>query len=407
MKVYLVGGAVRDQLLGLPVKERDWVVVGANPAMMLEKGYRQVGKDFPVFIHPETGEEYALARTERKSGHGYYGFTVHAAPDVTLEADLQRRDLTINAMAQTESGEVIDPYGGKADLEKRQLRHISPAFTEDPVRILRVGRFAARLADFNFNIAEETAVLMRQMVREGEVAHLVPERVWQECERALKTDHPVVFWQALRHCGALAVLFPEIDRLFGVPNPPQWHPEIDSGVHTLMVLKAAVALTKHPATRFAALVHDLGKGLIPEEEWPHHHNHGELGLSAIKAVCKRYRVPHEFKELALLVSRYHIMAHRCRELSADKLLTFYEKLDAFRRPERFEAFLTTCEADMQGRKGNSTRTYEQKNYLLTLLRQLQRIDYQAIAAPLTDGAQIKQAIQAERLRLIYSVLDNV
>ncbi len=357
MKCYLVGGCVRDKLLGRSTKDRDWVVVGATVEKMLQQGYQQVGKDFPVFLHPKTKEEYALARTERKTGPGYTGFEFHAAEDVTLEEDLQRRDLTINAIAQTESGELIDPCQGLQDLDKRILRHVSPAFAEDPVRILRLARFAARFADLGFQVAAETTELMCKMVNSGEVDALVAERVWQETVKALAEPRPEVFIEVLRSCGALAKLFPEIERLYGIPQPEKYHPEIDTGIHTIMVLQQACKLSSDPMVRFAALVHDLGKGVTPKHEWPRHIAHEERGVPLVKGLCLRLKIPKAYQELAVLVTRYHLHYHRAAELKNSTLLKTLQSLDAFRRPERFELFLLACEADSRGRTG-----YEDKNF---------------------------------------------
>jgi tRNA nucleotidyltransferase/poly(A) polymerase len=309
VKSYLVGGAVRDGLLGLPVKDKDWVVVGATPQQMLDAGYQQVGRDFPVFLHPQSHEEYALARTERKSGSGYTGFTCYAAPDVTLEQDLLRRDLTVNALAQDDNGTIIDPYGGRADLQNRLLRHVSPAFGEDPLRVLRVARFAARYAHLSFRIADETLTLMRDMTAAGELEHLTPERVWKETEGALGTRNPQVFFQTLRDCGALKVLFPEIDSLYGVPAPEKWHPEIDTGVHTLMTLTMSAMLSPEIDIRFATLCHDLGKGLTPKHLWPRHHGHGPAGVKLVEQLCLRLKVPNEMRDLAKLVAEFHDLIH--------------------------------------------------------------------------------------------------
>lgn len=363
MKIYLVGGAVRDKLLNRNIKERDFVVVGATPQQMVDLGFKQVGKDFPVFLHPETHEEYALARTERKIGRGYTEFSVHAAPDVTLEEDLGRRDLTINAMAETLEGELVDPYGGLSDLQNKILRHVSPAFLEDPVRILRVARFGARYASLGFTIAKETLLLMQEMVANGEVDFLVPERVWQECQRALHEDSPQIFFSILRECNALAKLFPELDCLFGVPNPPQWHPEIDTGVHVLMVLEQAAKLSKQGAMRFAALLHDVGKGITPPENWPKHPGHENSGTDIIKNLCKRLRVPQAYRELAILTCRYHGHCHRALELTSATLLKTLEALDAFRRPRRFQEFLLACEADSRGRTGYEHNPYPQRQFM--------------------------------------------
>jgi len=349
MDIYLVGGAVRDRLLGRPHVERDFVVVGTTPDELLALGFRPVGKDFPVFLHPDTGEQYALARTERKTGPGYYGFATRFSPDVTLEEDLARRDLTINAMAQGESGEIIDPHGGRRDLEARVLRHVSPAFVEDPLRVLRVARFAARFAPLGFTVAPETLELMRAIVASGEMAALVPERVWVETERALGEASPVTYFEVLRACGALAAIFPEVDALFGVPQPEQWHPEIDTGVHTLQVLEVAAELSQDTTVRFASLVHDVGKGLTPRAEWPRHIGHEEAGARLIERMAERLRLPNEHRELAVMVARHHARVHRVAEQRPGTILDLLELTDAFRRGERFERFLLACEADARGR----------------------------------------------------------
>jgi tRNA nucleotidyltransferase (CCA-adding enzyme) len=363
MQVYLVGGAVRDRLLGLAVRERDWVVVGGTREELQRRGFREVGRDFPVFLHPETHEEYALARLERKLAPGYRGFTCEFGPEVTLEEDLSRRDLTINAIAEAPDGTLIDPYGGRRDLEARLLRHVSPAFVEDPVRVLRIARFAARFAGLGFKVAPETQALLHEIVARHEVDALVAERVWQETEKALGEAQPAEFFRVLRDCGALAIIFPEIDALFGVPQPPQWHPEIDTGVHTLMVLEQAAALSSVPAMRFAALVHDLGKGSTPPAVWPRHHGHEERSVALVEALAERLRVPGEFCDLAVIVARYHGIVHRARELRADTILDFLERADAFRRPERFALALLACEADARGRTGFEQRDYPQRAYL--------------------------------------------
>jgi len=349
MDIYLVGGAVRDRLLGRPPVERDFVVVGATPDELLALGYRPVGKDFPVFLHPDTSEQYALARTERKTGPGYYGFATRFSPDVTLEQDLARRDLTINAMALSESGDIIDPYGGQRDLEARVLRHVSPAFVEDPLRVLRVARFAARFAPLEFTVAPETLELMRTIVNAGEIAALVPERVWVETERALGEARPVTYFEVLRACGALAAIFPEVDALFGVPQPEQWHPEIDTGIHTLQVLEVAAELSRDTTVRFAALVHDVGKGLTPRDQWPRHIGHEEAGARMIERMAARLRLPNEHRELAVMVARHHARVHRVAEQRPGTILELLELTDAFRRGERFERFLLACEADARGR----------------------------------------------------------
>ncbi|KAA0646420.1 fused tRNA nucleotidyltransferase/2',3'-cyclic phosphodiesterase/2' nucleotidase/phosphatase Cca, partial [Escherichia coli] len=351
MKIYLVGGAVRDALLGLPVKDRDWVVVGSTPQEMLDAGYQQVGRDFPVFLHPQTHEEYALARTERKSGSGYTGFTCYAAPDVTLEDDLKRRDLTINALAQDDNGEIIDPYNGLGDLQNRLLRHVSPAFGEDPLRVLRVARFAARYAHLGFRIADETLALMREMTHAGELEHLTPERVWKETESALTTRNPQVFFQVLRDCGALRVLFPEIDALFDVPAPAKWHPEIDTGIHTLMTLSMAAMLSPQVDVRFATLCHDLGKGLTPPELWPRHHGHGPAGVKLVEQLCQRLRVPNEIRDLARLVAEFHDLIHTFPMLNPKTIVKLFDSIDAWRKPQRVEQLALTSEADVRGRTG--------------------------------------------------------
>ena len=367
MRVYLVGGAVRDRLLGLPVRERDWVVVGASPEELERQGYLPVGREFPVFLHPATHEEYALARLERKVAPGYHGFTTQFSPEVTLAEDLRRRDLTINAIAESATGELIDPYGGRADLEARLLRHVSDAFVEDPVRVLRVARFAARLASRGFRVADETLALMRRMSASGELAALVPERVWQETERALDTEHPEVFFQTLRECAALAVIFPEIDALFGVPQPPKWHPEIDTGVHVMLALAWAARSGASTAVRFAVLGHDLGKAPTPRELWPKHHGHEELGVAAVEALADRLRVPGSLRELAILAAREHTLVHRALELRPETVLKLLQECDAFRRPERFGELLQACEADARGRTGFETHPYPQAAYLRAAL----------------------------------------
>lgn len=360
MKVYLVGGAVRDSLLDRSVHERDWVVVGATPEEMTARGFRPVGRDFPVFLHPETHEDYALARLERKVGPGYRGFVTEFSPQVTLEQDLLRRDLTINAMAQSEDGDLIDPYGGQDDVRRRVLRHVSPAFAEDPVRILRVARFLARYAPLGFRVAEETLAMMRSMVAAGEVDALVPERIWRELERTLGEPQPRAAIELLRACGALRSIMPELDALFGVPQRPEWHPEIDTGEHTLLTLQVAVMRGASTPIRFALLMHDLGKALTPKDQWPRHHGHEQLGVSAIENLCSRLRVPLEFRELAVLASRYHTHVHRGLELRASTILELLEQSDAFRRPERFTDFLEVCECDARGRLGLLDQPYPQR-----------------------------------------------
>lgn len=403
MKTYLVGGAVRDQLLGHPYHERDWVVVGATPEQMLANGFQQVGADFPVFLHPQTHEEYALARTERKQGHGYTGFTVHAATDVTLEQDLLRRDLTINAIARDEDGNLIDPYHGQRDLEQRVLRHVSPAFAEDPLRVLRVARFAARYRQYGFTIAPETQHLMQQLAHAGELAHLTPERVWKETSRALSGAMPHIYFQTLRDCGALAALFPELDALFGVPNPAQWHPEIDTGIHTLMVLQQASMLSAELPVRFAALVHDLGKAKTPLDKWPSHRGHEQLGLSPVRQLCQRLRVPNPCTELALLVTEFHGHIHRAKELRPQTLLKLFNQCDVWRRPERFAGLLLACEADARGRTGYEQHPYPQADYVRQALTAAQQVDVKAIVAAGYQGAAIREQLEQQRLTAITRV----
>ena len=389
MQTYIVGGAVRDRLLGLPVADRDYVVVGATPDEMVAQGYRPVGKDFPVFLHPHSHAEYALARTERKSGHGYKGFTVYATPDVTLEEDLQRRDLTINAMAEDEAGALIDPYGGQRDLAARCFRHVSVAFAEDPVRILRVARFAARFTDFS--VAPETRALMQRMVDNGEIDALVPERVWQEVARGLMEAQPSRMFHVLRDCGALARLFPEIDRLFGVPQPPAHHPEIDTGVHVMRVVDWAAQQHFSLPVRFAALTHDLGKGTTPPEQWPRHIGHEARSVDLVRALSDRIRVPADCRTLAVAVAREHGNVHRALELRPATLVELLERVDAFRRPDRFEAFLQACECDFRGRPGYEDKPFPPPAYLRQALDAAQAIDAAAVARA-ADPARIRDAI---------------
>ncbi len=404
MKIYLVGGAVRDKLLGLPVQDRDYVVVGSTPDEMVAKGFKPVGADFPVFLHPETKEEYALARTERKSGHGYKGFKVYAAPDVTLEDDLRRRDITINAMAEDEQGQLIDPFKGAEDLRNGVLRHVSSAFAEDPVRILRVARFAARFAKWGFHVAHGTNKLMREMVESGEVDHLVPERVWQELERVLTADRPSRFFETLRGCGALARLFPEIDALFGVPQPEKHHPEIDTGVHVMLVLDAAAKLSTDTSVRFAALVHDLGKGNTPKAQWPRHIGHEERGVKLVKNFCQRFRVPNEHRDLAVLTARFHAHCHRIAELRPATVIETLEALDGFRRPERVNQFVLACEADFRGRFGNEDKPYPQAELFRRVFEAARAVDAAAIAAQGGKGPDIGARVREARIAAVKAVL---
>ncbi len=403
--IYRVGGAVRDRLLGVPVHDSDWVVVGATPDWLLAQGYRQVGKDFPVFLHPDSQEEYALARTERKSGSGYHGFICDFAPDVTLEEDLQRRDLTINAMAETASGELVDPCNGRRDLDARLLRHVSPAFVEDPLRVLRVARFAARFKHLGFHVAPETQELMHELSRSGELQALTAERVWQETERALAGPDPAEYFRVLRQCGALAVLFPEVDRLFGVPQRADYHPEIDTGVHILLSLKQAVRISSEARVRFAVLVHDLGKALTPATVLPRHSGHEARGLPLIRVLGERLRVPRAWMDLALLVGEFHLDCHRADELRADTLLKRLEALDVWRRPERFNDFLLACESDARGRTGLEDTPYWQSAYWQGACAASQ-VDARALAAQGLDGAQMAEAIRATRLAQITRFRDQ-
>jgi tRNA nucleotidyltransferase (CCA-adding enzyme) len=406
MKTYLVGGAVRDALLGRPFTERDYVVVGAQPDDLLALGYSPVGKDFPVFLHPQTGDQYALARTERKTGTGYYGFATRFSPDVTLEEDLARRDLTINAMAQSiedsdVGSDVVDPYGGRRDLEARILRHVSPAFVEDPLRVLRVARFAARFAPLGFTIAPETMQLMQDIVHSGEMQSLVAERVWVETERALGERTPTVYFEVLRQCGALAVLLPEIDCLFGVPQPAKWHPEIDTGIHTLQVLDVACELSSETTVRFAALVHDLGKGITPRDQWPSHVGHEQAGVRIVGQLCERLKVPTGHRELGQLVSREHQRIHRAAELRDTTVLEVLEAADAFRRPERFDKLLLACEADARGRGPDlRARTYPQAQTFRECLRAAAAVKLDAAVMQQLAGPAIAQALRAARVEAI-------
>ena len=398
MQIYLVGGAVRDALLGRPVADRDWVVVGADADAMLAAGYRPVGKDFPVFLHPQSHEEYALARTERKTAKGYAGFAFHAAPDVTLEQDLARRDLTINAMAQNADGQIIDPFNGRRDLQLGLLRHVSPAFAEDPVRILRTARFAAR---YGFAVAPETLQLMRNMVAAGEAGALVAERVWQELSKGLMEPQPHIMIEVLRDCGALKVILPEIDALFGVPQRADYHPEIDSGIHTLMVLQRAAAMNLSLPERYAALLHDLGKALTPAAILPRHHGHDIAGVAPVREVNRRLRAPKACAELAELVCRWHIVFHSVGELRAQTVLKTLKQTDAFRRPERFRTALNVCVVDTQGRLGKENAPYPQRAHWLALLHAATEIDTAAIAAAHQDASQrIAEAIDKARIEKI-------
>ena len=406
MHIYKVGGAVRDRLLGLPVTDIDRVVVGATVEQMHALGYRPVGADFPVFLHPKSGEEYALARTERKSGRGYGGFTFRASPEVTLEEDLIRRDLTINAMAEDDEGHITDPYNGQKDLQDRLLRHVSPAFAEDPLRVLRVARFAARYAGLGFKVAPETLALMRQLSESGELQALTAERSWKEIARALMEDQPQVFIQVLRDCGALKELMPELDALFGVPQPAAHHPEIDSGVHTLSVLEQAARHQQPLTVRWACLLHDLGKGLTPEDEWPRHIAHEHRGLKLIKAVNQRFKAPRDCQELALLVGEYHTHGHRALELKASTLLELLQRFDVYRRPQRFEEFIAACEMDARGRLGLEDRDYPQAAYLRGAADAARAVAVQPLVEKGFTGQGLGEAIKRERLNALKAYKDN-
>ena len=412
MKVYLVGGAVRDQLLGLPIKDRDWIVVGTTPAMLLSLGYQQVGKDFPVFLNPKTKEEYALARTERKSSAGYTGFICDFSPTITLEQDLIRRDLTINAMAQNEDGEIIDPYGGKQDLENRILRHISPAFAEDPLRVLRVARFAARYHSLGFKIASETLSLMSELAQSGELQHLTAERVWLETEKALNEKNPEIYFETLHKTGALKGLFSEIDALYGVPNPVKHHPEVDSFIHTMLVLKQAVNLTENnpilnkSAVRFAAICHDLGKALTPQNILPHHYGHEQAGIKPTRSLCKRLKVPSYFQELAELTCEFHTHIHKAFELRAETVITLFNRFDVWRKPQRFQEFLQVCLADTRGRTGFENKDYPQIDYINQLLHSANEVDVQQVIADGFEKQEIRNELTKRRILAVKQTKAN-
>jgi tRNA nucleotidyltransferase (CCA-adding enzyme) len=406
MQIYLVGGAVRDKLLGRPIKDQDWVVVGSTPKQMLAQGYQAVGADFPVFLHPNTKEEYALARIERKIAKGYTGFSCDASSDVSLEEDLLRRDLTINAMAMDDHGAIIDPYNGQQDLKDKLLRHVSLAFVEDPLRVLRVARFAARYYILGFRIAPETLALMQTIVANDELTTLSAERVWQETARSLMETHPEVYFENLRACGALAMWFPELDILWGIPNPPKWHPEIDTGIHTMMVLKQAVKLSDKLNVRFAALVHDLGKGLTPSENWPSHQGHEKLGLDAINTLCDRLKAPNDCRELGLMVSEYHTYVHHAFELKASTVLGMLNRCDVWRKPQRFADFLLTCKADARGRTTFEDSEYKNAEYIWQAYEAAAKVDIKAIVAKGYQGKAIKEQTEQQRISVIQ-VFKNV
>lgn len=408
MKTFLVGGAVRDTLLNYPVKEKDWVVIGETPESMVKQGFQPVGKDFPVFLHPQTHDEYALARTERKTAPGYKGFTIHASPDITLDQDLIRRDLTINAMAMDEQGNIFDPYHGQKDLENRLFRHVSPAFSEDPVRILRIARFAARYAHLGFTIAEETLNLMKQMVSNGETDHLVAERVWAELVKALSEKSPSAFFYTLKECNALETIFPEIDQLFGIPQPEKHHPEVDTGLHSILSLEQACLLSDKPEIRLAALLHDLGKAVTDKSKWPSHHCHEQKGLVQLDQFCQRLRVPKHFKMLATQVMHYHTHCHRCFELKATTLTDMLNTLGAFKTSNNtLNDFLLACEADAKGRTGLENQPYPQAGYLIAIADAARNIDTKNILDSDLKGPQIGDAIRRERISAIKSYIKSV
>lgn len=407
MQIYLVGGAVRDQLLGYPVKDKDYLVTGATVEQMLDLGYQQVGKSFPVFLHPKSNQEYALARTELKQGEGYTGFICDFSPSITLEQDLVRRDLTINAIAQDQDGTIFDPYHGQQDLADKLLRHVSPAFIEDPLRVLRVARFAARYHHLGFTVAEETMELMQNIAASGELLSLVAERVWQETQSALSERNPQIYFQVLRQCNGLKDVFPELDKLWGVPNPEKWHPEIDSGIHTLMVLEQAAKLSESLPMRFAALAHDLGKALTPEAKWPSHHGHEKMGLSPIKQLCERIKAPNEYRELALLVSEYHTHCHKAFELKPSTIIKLFDSLDVWRKPDRFKLFLLACTADLKGRTGFEDKTYPQADYLVQCFQAANEVAVQDIVKQGFKGAAIRDQLTLERTKTVKLVKDKL
>ena len=400
MNYYRVGGCVRDHLLGLPVNDIDWVVTGATPAQMLANGYKPIGRDFPVFLHPDTHQEYALARSERKSGPGYRGFDISTDPTITIEQDLLRRDLTINAIAEDGQGNIIDPYNGRKDIENRCLRHVSAAFVEDPVRVLRVARFAARFHHLGFTIADETRELIREIGESGELATLVAERVWSELSRALDERDPSVFFTSLQQCGVLSRLFPEIDALFGVPQNAKYHPEIDTGLHVMMALQASAELGHDNETRFAVLMHDLGKASTPADILPSHHGHEARGKKPVEVFCKRWRVPRAHTDLSLITTELHLLAHRCHELKSSTLLNLFNRADSLRKPERFEKMLDACRADIRGRIGSENDRYPQAEFLAELSRKLAAMDISEIRQRELTGKDMGDAIQQARLQLI-------
>ena len=406
MNIYLVGGAVRDQLLNKPYKDKDWVVVGATPDELIAQGFKQVGADFPVFLHPQSQEEYALARTERKSGHGYQGFSVDFGKNVTLEEDLVRRDLTINAMAQDENGNIIDPFNGQADIKSKTLRHVSNAFSEDPLRVLRVARFAARFHHLGFSVATETIALMKQISESGELTHLTPERVWVETQRALHEQSPWIYFEILKQCNGLKDTFTELDALFGIPQPEKHHPEIDTGMHSLLSLQQASFISGDGDVRFAALMHDLGKAKTDQAKWPQHIAHEKLGLKPITQMCDRLRVPNQYRELTLKACEFHTHIHRAFELKASTILKVFKQCDAIRKPDRFEKLLQVCQADAQGRTGLENAPYPQANYIQRMLNACNSVNNQDIVATGVKGPELGQAIEQARIDAIQKQKDK-
>ncbi len=407
MQVYKVGGAVRDRLLGLDCADTDYVVVGADEKTMLDLGYSQVGHDFPVFLHPKTHEEYALARTERKSGHGYLGFVCSFSPEVTLEEDLKRRDLTINAMAEDEAGNIIDPYGGAVDLEHKVLRHVSEAFVEDPLRVLRVARFASKLYHLGFHIADETLSLMRDMSESGELAALTPERVWLELYKALCTRNPEIFIEVLRECGALKVVMPEVDALYGVPGPKRWHPEIDSGVHTCLTLARVSCESEDPVVRFAMLCHDLGKGRTPVTQWPHHPMHHILGVDPLHEMCQRLHIPKQYEDFAYKVVRYHSDMHHVYRQGGEGIVSLFDALDAWRKPELIKPWVLCCKCDFLGRFGFSNRPFPRADYILGAFALCRNITAKEFVAQGAKGSEIRDLMHAKRVELVNEYLTQL
>lgn len=403
LKFFLVGGAVRDELLGLPCTERDWVVVGSTEHEMLSLGFQKVGKDFPVFIHPQSGEEYALARTERKTAKGYYGFECNFDPNITLEEDLLRRDLTVNAIAKDLNGKIIDPYGGQRDLHKRVLRHVSKAFVEDPIRVLRVARFAAKFANFGFVVADETIELMRTIVQNQELNYVTPERVWKEIEKSLTTNHPQEFFLTLRLANALEKIFPDLDKLWGIPQSPAWHPEIDTGVHTMLALQQAVKLSSDPKVRFAVLCHDLGKGSTRIDLLPKHHGHEQRGVDLINTWCAKYKVPNNYKNLAVKVAKWHLHSHMALELNPKTILKLFLALDAFRQPNNLQDFLLACRADATGRLGKENDIYAAADFLSDVFAQIKKITSQQFVEKNIVGKKLGEAIRMAQVKLIKKI----